>query len=191
MKKLIFCLAVLLSGCSSYRYYAVSNEPLQSGKYQTFAWIPDGDAKSSALYNNDIATDKIVNAASKEMENRGFKLQNSEPDLLLRFTAKVTRNVKEYQEPVYYNPPAVRLPRVAYYNGRRAYYYTYVNPMPIYVGERERTVRVKENSIMLDIIDRKTSKVVWRGWAEGELNNPQKAIEEIPAVIAGIFKKLP
>jgi len=33
--------------------------------------------------------------------------------------------------------------------------------------------------------------VIWRGWAEGELDNPEKAIKEIPVVISDIFKKMP
>ena len=44
---------------------------------------------------------------------------------------------------------------------------------------------------MIDIIDHKSSKVIWRGWAEGEVNNPEKASNEIPGVIGNIFKKLP
>jgi hypothetical protein len=65
-----------------------------------------------------------------------------------------------------------------------------VSPFPIYVWDRERSIRIRENSIVIDIIDRKTSKVIWRGWAEGELDNPERAINEIPQVITNIFKKL-
>ncbi|PIG99062.1 hypothetical protein CS542_05540 [Pedobacter sp. IW39] len=50
--------------------------------------------------------------------------------------------------------------------------------MPIYVGDRERSIRIKANSIMIDIIDRKSSKVIWR-LGEGEVNNPEKAINAI------------
>lgn len=44
---------------------------------------------------------------------------------------------------------------------------------------------------MIDIIERKSSKLIWRGWAEGEVNDPQKAIDDIPVVVTNIFKKLP
>lgn len=194
MKKLILLLFVVVAaftGCSSYNYYSVTNKPLNPAKYKTFAWIPEGKSKSTSIYNNDIATDKIVESASQEMGKRGFNLQSDNPDLLLRYTAVVNKEVKDYSDPVYYNPPTRILPRVSYYHGRRVYYYSYYNPLPVYVGERERSIRIKANSIMIDIIDRKTSKVIWRGWAEGEVNNPEKAINEIPEVIGNIFKKLP
>jgi hypothetical protein len=194
MKKLIlllFVVAAAFSGCSSYNYYSVNRKPLDPAKYKTFAWIPEGKSKSTSIYNNDIATDKIVESASQEMGKRGFNLQSDNPDLLLRYTAVVNKEIKDYSDPVYYNPPSRILPRVSYYGGRRVYYYSYYNPLPIYVGERERSIRIKANSIMIDIIDRKTSKVIWRGWAEGEVNNPEKSINEIPEVITNIFKKLP
>lgn len=194
MKKLVlmlFTTAVVFSGCSSYNYYAVAHKPLDPAKYKTFAWIPEGKSKSTSIYDNDVATDKIVESASQEMKNRGFTLQSDNPDLLLRYTAVVKKEIKDYTDPVYYNPPSRILPRVSYYGGRRVYYYSYYNPLPIYVGDRERSIRIKANSIMIDIIDRKSSKVVWRGWAEGEVNNPEKAINEIPGVIGNIFKKLP
>lgn len=185
----LFITAVLFTGCSSYNYYSVSNRPVDAQKYKTFAWIPEG--KSSSIYNNDVATDKIVESATNEMTKRGFELGNETPDLLLRYTATVSKETKEYQEPVYYNQPPRLLPRVTYYKGRARYYYTYIDPLPVYVGDRERRVRVKANSIVIDIIDRKTSKVIWRGWAEGEVDNPEKSINELPSVITNIFKKLP
>lgn len=43
---------------------------------------------------------------------------------------------------------------------------------------------------MIDMIDRKSGRVIWRGWAEGEIGNPEKAINDIPMVVDNIFKKL-
>ncbi len=187
--KLLFgvLIAALFSACSSYNYYSVSNKPLDPQKYKTFAWIPEGKSKSSSVYDNDVAKDKIVESATQEMTNRGFTLSNGSPDLLLRYTAVVNRSVRSYSDPVYYYAPPV----MPYYRGRGRFYYSYVNPFPIYVGDRERRIRIRENSIMIDIIDRKSSKVIWRGWAEGELDNPEKAINDLPQVVANIFRKLP
>ncbi|RYY30540.1 MAG: DUF4136 domain-containing protein [Sphingobacteriaceae bacterium] len=51
-------------------------------------------------------------------------------------------------------------------------------------------MRVKEGSVMIDLIDRKSGKVIWRGWAEGEIKNSEKAINDIPKVVGNIFKNL-
>lgn len=191
-KQVIFMivgLTAMLSACSSYNYYAVSNKPLSG--YGSYAWIPEGKSKASKIYDNDVATDRIVEATAKELEGRGLKLDNHKPDILVRYTAVVNTEVKQVNEPMYYNAPARFSPRLAYYRGRAFRYYSYWNPLPVYVGNDLRNVRVKEGSIMLDLIDRKTSKVVWRGWAEGEITNPEKALNELPKVISNIFKKLP
>jgi PBP1b-binding outer membrane lipoprotein LpoB len=193
MKKQILtmlALVAVLSSCSSYNYYSVSNKKLNPN-YRTYAWLPEGKSKASSIYNNDIAADKIVEAASTELENRGFKLDNNRPDLLVRYTAVVNKETKSYNEPMYYDAPGRFVPRVGVHRGRAFYYYAYRDPFPVYVGNEQRTVRVKQGSIMIDLIDRKTSKVIWRGWAEGELDNPEKAIEQLPEVIGNIFKKLP
>lgn len=193
MKKQLFILLVstaLLSACSNYNYYSVSNKPLNTN-YKTYAWIPEGESKASNIYNNDVATDRIVDAAGLELNKRGLTLDNQQPDILVRYTANVNKSTTTYEEPVYYNQPPMLSPRVGYYRGRARYYYVYRNPLPIYVGNRERRMSIREGSIMIDLIDRKSSKVIWRGWAEGEVSNPEKALNELPQVVANIFKKLP
>lgn len=193
MKKQILILVglvAILSSCSSYNYYAVSNKSL-GAEYQTYAWLPEDKSKASSIYDNDIAADKIVEAASAELNKRGFKLNNRKPDLLVRYTAVVSKEAKSYNEPVYYDAPGRYIPRMGVHRGRAFYYYAYRDPFPVYVGSEQRTVNVKQGSIMIDLIDRKTKKVIWRGWAEGELDNPERAITQLPQVVQNIFKKLP
>lgn len=193
MKKILILLSmvVCLTSCSTYDYYAVSNKAVNTTRYKTYAWIPELEFKTTSIYNNDIATDKIVEAANTELDKRGFQLNNNKPDLLIKYTAVVNKETKTYSDPVYYNPPPRLSPRVGYYRGRAIYYYAYTDPFPVYVGSRARKMQVKAGSIMIDIIERKTSKLIWRGWAEGEVNDGQKAINDIPSVVANIFKKLP
>jgi hypothetical protein len=192
MRKQVFILLVMvatLSACSPYNYYAVSNKKV-GPNYKSFAWLPESKSKATKIYDNNVATDKIVEATSKALSDRGLVLDNQQPDLLIKYTASVNTTTKEYNEPVYYNPPARYVPRVGFSRGRAFYYYSYVNPYPVYVGSEMRQMKVKEGSVMIDLIDRKTGKVIWRGWAEGEINNPEKAINDIPKVVDNIFKKL-
>ncbi|WP_316801911.1 DUF4136 domain-containing protein [Pedobacter nototheniae] len=193
MKKIFIFLSltICLTSCSTYDYFSVSNKPVNAQHYKTYAWIPESQTKTTSAYNNDIASDKIVDVASAEMDKRGFSMNNTAPDLLLKYTVDVNKQNVTYNDPVYYNPPARLMPRVGYYKGRHVYYYTYTDPLPVYVGSRARHMQIKEGSIVIDIIERKTSKLIWRGWAQGEVSNPEKAINDIPMVVANIFKKLP
>jgi hypothetical protein len=193
MKKILILLGiiVILASCSTYDYYSISNKSVNSNRYQTYAWLPESRSKASSTYDNDIATSSIVDAAGMELDKRGLKLNNKNPDLLIKYTAVVNKETKTYDEPVYYNAPPRLSPRIGYYRGRALYYYAYNDPFPVYVGSRARKMQIKAGSIMIDIIERKSSKLIWRGWAEGEINDPQKAINDIPSVVANIFKKLP
>ncbi|HTM99765.1 MAG TPA: DUF4136 domain-containing protein [Pedobacter sp.] len=186
---ILLALAVGLSACSSYNYYAVSNKKINNN-YQSFAWLPEGKSKASKVYDNDVATERIMEATTTALTNRGLKLDNKHPDLLIKYTAGVSTKTKEYNEPVYYNPPARYVPRVGFSRGRAFYYYSYINPFPVYVGSELRRVHIKEGSLMIDLIDRKSGKLLWRGWAEGEITSPEKAINDIPKVVDNIFKKL-
>lgn len=193
MKKQILMLLglmAILSSCSSYNYYSVSNKKLGTA-YRNYAWLPEGKSKASSFYDNDVVADRIMEAASTELNNRGFKLNNKRPDVLIRYTAVLNNETKSYNEPVYYDAPGRYVPRIGLHRGRAFYYYAYRNPFPVYVGNEQRTVNVKQGSIIIDLIDRKSKKVIWRGWAEGELNNPEKAIAQLPKVVENIFKKLP
>jgi len=184
-------IAIAISACSPYNYSSVSTKPVNTTLYKTYAWLPETKPATASYYDNDIASDKIVDAASAELNKRGFIMSNQNPDLLIKYTAGVTKKTVSYNDPVYYNAPLSLSPRFGYYRGRSSYYYNYANPFPIYVGSTERKMQIKEGSIVIDIVDRKTSKLIWRGWAQGDVSNQQKAIEDIPTVIENIFKKLP
>ena len=188
MKKTVFLLLLAffaLSACSSYNFYSVSKDRLDLSQYQTYAWVRGNESKLQDYYDNDIAEDKIIEAASIALNSKGFHLDSKKPDLLIRYTAVVDEKSRTIDEPVYYQAPSRYVPRVAYYRGRAFYYYQYVRPFP------ERTVQVEEGNIVIDIIDRKTSKVIWRGIAKGEVNNPERAINDLPKVITRILDKLP
>ncbi|HEY0054997.1 MAG TPA: DUF4136 domain-containing protein [Pedobacter sp.] len=193
MRKIVFPLmlsALILSACSSYNFYTVSNHKVEISKYQTYAWVPSGESKTSNYYENDIAEDRIVDAVNTELNARGFRVNNRKPDLLIKYTAVVDNKSRVIRDPVYYQAPARYVPRMGYYQGRQVYYYQYYRPFPIYAGTETRKVEFEEGNIVIDLIDRNSSKVIWRGVAKGEVNNPEKAVKDIPKVVGKIFNRL-
>jgi len=51
-------------------------------------------------------------------------------------------------------------------------------------------VPYKEGTLIIDIMDTKSRKLVWRGFGVGELHNPQKTVKELPKVVNGIIEQL-
>ncbi len=194
MKKLMLLFAsatMLLGACSPYNYYSYKSEKADFTKYHTFAWLPSKDAKVTGIFDNSIAEERIVEAASEALNERGLQLDNHNPDLLIKYTAVVDDKTRTVSDPVYYRRPSYYVPRVVYSGGRRYFYYQYVNPFPVYVGSEMRKENFEEGNVMIDLIDRETSKVIWRGWGKGEVNDPERAVSDIPKIIEKIFGKLP
>lgn len=194
MKKLIngslLTLAVfLLAACSSYNYYSVGSSSNVS-RYSTFAWLPPINNTKNPYYDNDLADQKIKDQATADLENKGLRLKASRPDLLVRYTIMVDNKVKTYNQPAYTYVGGGYYPRFGYYRGHRFFYYSYRTPYPVYVGDDIYHVPYKEGTLIIDLINRATHKVIWRGYGVGEVDNPEKAINDLPEVVDGILNKL-
>ncbi|MDR3697426.1 DUF4136 domain-containing protein [Mucilaginibacter sp.] len=188
-KCFLVLLVYTLVGCSSYQYYAVQSTGATFTKYHTFAWLPSTDTATTNGYS-DIADEKIKEVATEKLENRGLLLKAGHPDLLVRYSIAINNKVKYYNNPVYiYNGGYYS--GIARYRNSRYYYFTYRQPFPVYVGSDIEQVPYKEGTLIIDLIDRKSRHVIWRGYGIGEIENPEKAIHDIPEVVQGIINKLP
>lgn len=184
---IMLCVVGLIASCSSYSYYSVGNGT-EVGRYRTFAWLAP-PKQSRPL--SDFADQRIREAATSELENRGLRLKARNPDLLVRYEVMVNEKERVYDQPVYNYVGGGYYPRVAYYRGGRAYYWVYRQPYPVYVGSDVERIPYREGTLIIDIINRKTGKVIWRGYGVGEVENRAKAEGDIPKVVANIIGKLP
>ncbi|MGN6394437.1 MAG: DUF4136 domain-containing protein [Mucilaginibacter sp.] len=192
MKKLYMFYAGLLIaclwGCGSYQYYAIQSDKASFNKYRTFAWLPVPD--SSRNYN-DIADEKIKDEVTAGLEKRGLSLQTGEPDLLVRYTIQVKDRTRTYNYPTYVYRPGVAYVGVARNRYGRYFYYSIARPFPVYVGTDIVEATYKEGTLIIDLIERKNHQVIWRGYGVGDVDNPERAINDIPEVVENILKKLP
>jgi len=178
-----------LASCSSYTYYSVGSSSKVS-KYSTFAWLPPINNTKNPYYDNDLADQKIKDQATTDLESKGLRLKANNPDILIRYTIAVDTKMQAYNEPVYAYQYGAFAPRYNSYRGGRAFYYGYRGAYPVYVGEDVYHVPYKEGTLIIDIVDRSTHKVIWRGYGIGEVGNPESAINDLPKVVDGILEKL-
>jgi hypothetical protein len=192
MKKLKLYLPVLFSvflfSCTGYQYYAIQSNKVSFNKYRTFAWLPAAD---SSRYYNDIADEKIKDQVTAGLEKRGLTLQTNRPDLLVRYTIQVRDRVRTYNYPAYVYGPGIVYRGVAHNRYGRYFYYSYAAPFPVYVGSDIEQIPYKEGTLIIDLIERKNHQVIWRGYGIGDVDNPERAISDIPEVVEGILNKLP
>ena len=200
MKRAIYVVLVTfvlagLTACSNYRYYTAAKNKTNLSTYKTFGWVEAPAEQTNnprKIYANDIADANIKDAATDALMAKGLTRQDAEPDLLVNYTAITGRGYKTN----YYG--GGMYPGWGWGLGWGAGWYR-----PLFFGyggwgwgagwggpgfaSREP---FREGTIIIDLIDRRTGKMVWRGYGVGEVRNPQKALNDLPKVVTGIIEKL-
>lgn len=204
MKKIIWISAgifiSMLFGCND-SYNKVSSEydkSIDFSKYKTFSWLPDVTDTIDSPYNNDIIRNNIRNYFGLCMSDRGYSFDTENPDLLMQLiitNTKQGRAHSNYPTSYYSNP---------YYYGSK--YYSPYHHEYYYNGhglnedddfgrssEYKRTYNrtYVKGSITLIFIDRKTKKVVWRGTAEGDIDDPSQISKDLHPAVHGIIDEYP
>src|ERR1700759_5658737 len=204
MKRLIYLSLMIftlfgLSACDSYNYYTAGLNRTNMSGYHSFAWMPmQTDRKG--VKNNDEADAKIKDAATTALQAKGLTLQTHHPDLVVVYTATVGRGTRtDYYSayPGFYGGWGWGAgwgwgSRWGWGGWARPGYYWGGDPFLYYGGltyaEQEH---YKEGTLIIDLIDTRTKKVVWRGYGVGEVHhNVQKNIDDIPKIVDGIIDQL-
>ena len=198
MKKSIYLplIVLILSGlsaCTSYNYYTAAINKSNLSRYHTFAWMPPGDKR----VKNETADAKIKDAATSALVTKGFTLSQHNPDLVVNYTTVVGTGSRT----TYYSPYDGFYPgwglgfgwgsRWGWGWGYRPYYYAYGAPFAYSGAVYAEKDHYKEGTLIIDLVDSHTHKIVWRGFGVGEVhNNPQKNIEDLPKVVSGVLDQL-
>jgi len=169
--------AIMTSSCeSSLKVSSDYDKSVNFGQYKTFSIYHD--AKSSDAISS-LNQDRIVNAIRSEMTKKGFTEATSSPDLLVNSVAilkdkqSVTANTNYYGYGGYYRP---------YYWGTGMTSSTTSYNVENY----------KDGSLIIDVVDAASQKLVWQGVGNKEIDGPIKDPDKkIPQAIASIMKDFP
>jgi hypothetical protein len=140
--------AVAVAGCATMRVGTYVERNTDFSRYQTYAWgpadaLPTGDPR---LDDNPIFRDYLQGAVERNL--RGHKLllvpASARPDLLVHVHGSVRQVV---------DVAATRHPAVNEY-----------------VAGDVAVVNYDEGTLVLDMIDARTDRLVWRGWAIDSLS---------------------
>ena len=192
MKKSIYAAVIILlvsglSACTSYDYYVAGLNRTNLSRYRTFAWMPMAHGNNNAN-TNLVADTKIKDAATAALTNKGLTLDRRQPDLLVSYSTIVGTGTRTYYYPNYAGIyPGYGFGFGGFY---RPYYYAYGAPFA-YTGMVVDQEHYKEGTLIIDLIDRNSRQVVWRGYGVGEVHrNHEKDIEELPTVVNGVLNQL-
>jgi hypothetical protein len=167
-------LGLTVSACATMNVSSHVERGLDFTQYHTWQWAPaDALPASDTRLDNPFFQDHFQGAVERQLAKRGFVQTRSDgdmPDLLVHYHANVTPRI---------NTTGADETTGACYDG-------------------DCSVRVVENELgtmMLDVVDAHTGRLVWRGWAqhsvEGLLNNPQRFQARINEAVQKMFARFP
>ncbi|HKE44591.1 MAG TPA: DUF4136 domain-containing protein [Steroidobacteraceae bacterium] len=167
-----------LASCATGPDIRVDKDPsADMASYKTFGFF-DALATDRAQYST-IITSRLKQATRTQLEAKGYRYEESNPDLKVNFYVKV----QEKQE-IQSTPAAP----VGFYGYRAGYYGAWAGyPQDI------QTYNYREGTLSIDLVDAKKDQLAWQGVANGRISdemrkNPGPAID---AVVAQIFSNFP
>ena len=177
MKRITVCFSVfslilvsLITSCGS--AISVTNDydkSIDFKQYKTFSFYhlqTTGDISK-------INADRVVNSIILEMKGKGYIESKDNPDLLINAVtvlqdklATTVSSTNYYGYGGYYRP--------------YGYGYGYGYAYPVANSTAVNTYNYKDGTIMVDILDAKTEKLIWEGTGSSEItskvNDPERAI---------------
>jgi len=162
--------ALTLTGCAAtLSVNSFAERGVDFTRYHTYDWAPDDRLSTGdpRLDNNPFFLERLQADVEKQLATRGLdKTPAGAPELLLHYHANITQ-------------------RVDVSGADRRYGYCDECSTSVYDA----------GTLLLDFVDARTNKLVWRGWAEGGLDgvidNQDWMEEKIDQAVARILERLP
>ncbi len=177
---LLISSVVILASCGSTAHIE-KDESTDLSKYKSYTWLPAD--KNDKKEISDIAAQNIRTTVDQELQKNGWKEVKSNPDLLLSYDVLVEKNTRVDRDPVY-SQSYTRM----FYNPYTRRYGTIYYPSQ-FLGYDESEVAVKEGTVTITMIDPKTDKTVWQGWASDQINSNKLTSKDIQKNVKSILKK--
>ena len=153
MKRLFFVAALALTASLTQAQNILVNSETSPNtdfsKYKTYAWASQVDSKLDPGFyflNDLVLKNQIRDAVGFSMDGRGYKFKRQNPDLILNFQ-------------VFDKPATIK----GYTNSGSDYF----GPGEVNSLGDEKDIKVQSGTILVNIVDTKSDKVVWTGMASG------------------------
>ena len=165
--------ALALAGCATMSVSSYVERGTDFAQFRTFGWgpadsLPTGDPR---LDNNPFFRDYMEGAVERHLATRGYARVPADlrPDLLIHYHANISQRfyVDEFD---------------------RQYNCTSGDCEP-------KTVEYEAGTLMIDVTDTRTNRVIWRGWAQdsfdGVINNQDRLADKVEEAVSRILAQLP
>jgi hypothetical protein len=168
-----FVIIIFVSSCSSLKISHDYDRQTDFSRYTTFVWARApkeavGSPQAQLLANNPLLDKRIKNAVTDQLMQKGFKPNNSSPDLLVVYHVGIKDKINVSNWGYRYGP---------YWGPGRVDVYGY-----------------REGTLIIDFVDAKKKELVWRGIAQKALSeggSPESRERQLNDIIRHILAKFP
>jgi len=162
----LFFLCLSLFSCQSLVVNSDYNTSYDFTPLKTFALITDPPKEVGDLrFDSPLMHDRIKSNILLTLNNNGFE---ESPDKSQDFNVKfhiITRSETQInQYPTAYYSTGIYAPHTFHHN----FYYPFT-------GMETEVTHYEVGSVVIDIIDAKTNKLIWRGWGDRRISNSDNA----------------
>lgn len=161
------------AGCATMSVSSHAARGVEFARYHTYDWgladaLPTGDPR---LDGNPFFHDYFQGAVDRQLPSRGLERSAAgRPDLLVHYHANISQGID--------------VDRIDREHG-----YCYTDDC------RAGVIEYEAGTLVLDFVDARTNRVVWRGWAQdnakGILSNPNGMQREINEAVTRMLKRFP
>ncbi|WP_266368840.1 DUF4136 domain-containing protein [Tellurirhabdus rosea] len=160
------------------------NKNVNFDKYKTYALMDsDVQAGKNPLYYSDLATQNVENAVTTVLKEKGLQESNRRPDLLIGYHFFVEKKTRTVQDPYpLYGP---------YYGWGRWGYRGWAPTWYGWGGPQTRTEQYNEGTVVVDLVDARTRRLVWRGSVEEAVTDPARITTKLTKDVRKILERYP
>jgi len=166
-------LIMVAAACSSMRVASHLDRSMSLTGFETYAWgDPEATSHDPSITNNELLDRRVREVVDRKMAAKGYRLVNPEHShLLIRYHAAAEKKLDIATE-----------------------YRRYRLGTDPYARETARTQVFKEGTLILDVEDPTSQRLIWRGWAVDTIDNmlsPKKAQPKIETAVNKILDRFP
>ncbi len=171
-----------LAGCSSLKVNTEYDPTAPYASFKTYAWnpAPPGPEQAPAI-RNPVIRDRVVAAVDRELGAKGFTrvTPDASPDLLVSVHGWAQSRVEVSSYGYAYGPGYVYGPAYGPYQ-----------PMP--VAPAVEVHSYTDGTLLIDFVDAKARKLVWRGTAQDTFTTPdldavRRSVDEAVRQLVGAY----
>lgn len=179
-------LAVLVLAACSRTAYVQKDDTIDFTRINTYAWVvgTQKDSITQKPKTNDLVDRKIRESIDRNLQQKGWRLAATDPDVLLVYDVDIQRENRTVSDPVY-SMPTTRW----FFNPYSRRYVPVYYPSQ-FLGYDNRKETIKEGTLTLTMMDAHTEKTIWQGWTRSVINGKRMTDKDIEDNVKAIIKKL-